>query len=127
MGSDIYTLKFQLLNALFYGKYDLNIINEYWDEKTKKNLDVLSNYHPYYLGLKYLYVLLIEKNSKAAKMCLKKFEKMKKNFEVKIIRETEKIINDVNDRKNLQKQWFCKYLYTKSLLSIKKMVDIQKF
>jgi len=102
--SDIYTLKFQLLNALFYGKYDLNIINEYWDEKTKKNLDVLSNYHPYYLGLKYLYVLLIEKNSKAAKMCLKKFEKMKKNFEVKIIRETEKIINDVNDRKNLQKQ-----------------------
>ena len=99
--TDSNLFKIQLLNCLFYGNYDLDLILDYWNKDTQKYLDAMCNFQPSFLGFNYMFALLVEKNQIKANKYLKQFEEIKKKYPDKMfIEEAEKLINDVNLRVN---------------------------
>lgn len=97
---NIITLKLQLMNCIFYGNGDFNQIKEIWDEDIKKYLDLMGKVFPIYIGFNYMYATLIEKNELNSKKYLNQFQQLnKKNYDKYQIEETEKLINDINNKK----------------------------
>lgn len=94
-------LKISLIYYAFKGNYDMKIISAYWDNDIKKYLELMENNQPQFLGINYMYSLLIEKDEKESQKYLSKFQQIKKKHpDKKAIEETEQMISEVNNRVN---------------------------
>lgn len=97
--SETNILKAQLINCIFYGNYELNKIEEIWNDKFEKYLSEMEIIVPEFFGIKYLYYSLIINDNIKAEKCLNKFNKIENSFSNKKAVETTKtLINDVNKR-----------------------------
>lgn len=94
-------LKIQIIDCVFNGNYDLKLISDYWNNDLSKYLNKMSYIVPQYLGINYMYSLLIEKDKRKAEKYLNRFQILKEKLKDKnAILETKKIICDTNNYQN---------------------------
>lgn len=94
------SLKLSLISCIFYTNDNLDEIKELWSEEIKKYLDFIGKIVPVGIAYNYLYATLIEKNEDNSKKYLNQFQQLnKKKYDKYQIEEAEKLINDVNKRK----------------------------
>lgn len=94
------SLKLSLISCIFYTNDNLDEIKELWNEEIKKYLDFIGKIVPVGIAYNYLYATLIEKNEENSKKYLNQFQQLnKKKYDKYQIEEAEKLINDVNKRK----------------------------
>lgn len=97
---DIFSFKVDLIGCIFYTNDNLDEIKELWSEEIKKYLDFIGKIVPVGIAYNYLYATLIEKNEDNSKKYLNQFQQLnKKKYDKYQIEEAEKLINDVNKRK----------------------------
>lgn len=101
---DIFSFKVDLIGCIFYTNDNLDEIKELWSEEIKKYLDFIGKIVPVGIAYNYLYATLIEKNEDNSKKYLNQFQQLnKKKYDKYQIEEAEKLINDVNKRKEILK------------------------
>lgn len=99
--SELCILKCQKINCIFYGNYDLNMINDIWDKNLEKFLISMENTSLELLVIRYLYYKLIDKDDKKSQYILNKFDKVKMYIRDKnSIANSEKFIDDIDKRNN---------------------------
>lgn len=101
LDNNINSLKVSLLEALFYGNYELSMFGKYWDKSLEKYLELMNKVDLQSIGYLYLYFTLIEKNISKSEKYLSLFEKIIKKYpHMKGIIETKNLINEVKKRSN---------------------------
>ena len=96
------TLKLQLINCMFDMEDDVEVlaskIEKIWDDEIKKYLDVMSKVSPVFIGMNYLYSVVVEKNEVNAEKYLIQFHQINRNFyDKKSVEETEEMIVKIDE------------------------------
>ena len=97
--SDVNTLKLDIIEAIFEGNYPLEDINKYWDEELEKYIDLMTNFYPPVLCIKYLYYGLVKVDKNKSKEIFKLYEQKKKKYpNKKMLKESDELMKKINKK-----------------------------